>query len=379
MNRLYKFTTGAFEWLVRNIEKNKKLYEDPHADFEKLLSDNFSQYSEPTEITIKGNLDIKPYTKSEKTYLADLQALDFYNSLEGMTPRLATDTKIWAYINHFYLHEYGILRWPSKTKDLPLHVKAHWLTDEKATTKIWKANISGRTWWLAHISIRAAKASNGAFTAEQALEVFTNYPEYFHRSMEFEATRSPTILAECVRLLCAEAKGVNRDGYREILKEINREGGAKLLDSMRQSTIREITCRSADKIMRMPEFVPDRKNLRGVKKYKVLSLGAGTQSTVLALMAESGWENMEKPDIAIFADTQWEPPYVYEHLAWLEKQLSYPVVRVTAGNIRQNILDGVTPDGHNFLDMPVFLINSDGTKSVARRQCTSTLQNKPNP
>ena len=41
-------------------------------------------------------------------------------------------------------------------------------------------------------------------------------------------------------------------------------------------------------------------------KYNVLSLGAGVQSTAMALMATKG-EITPMPDIAIFADTQAEP------------------------------------------------------------------------
>lgn len=37
---------------------------------------------------------------------------------------------------------------------------------------------------------------------------------------------------------------------------------------------------------------------------RILSLGAGVQSSTLALMAEHG--EIEKPDYAIFADTGWE-------------------------------------------------------------------------
>lgn len=39
------------------------------------------------------------------------------------------------------------------------------------------------------------------------------------------------------------------------------------------------------------------------------------------------------PDAAVFADTQAEPMAVYEWLAWLEKQLPFPVYRVTGGNL----------------------------------------------
>lgn len=49
-------------------------------------------------------------------------------------------------------------------------------------------------------------------------------------------------------------------------------------------------------------------------RLRILSLGAGVQSTTLALMAAHG-EIGPMPDCAIFADTGWEPKAVYEHLA----------------------------------------------------------------
>jgi len=58
----------------------------------------------------------------------------------------------------------------------------------------------------------------------------------------------------------------------------------------------------------------------------VISLGAGVQSTTMALMAAHG-EIAPMPDCAIFADTGWEPRAVYEHLAWLRSPgvLPFPV------------------------------------------------------
>ena len=64
----------------------------------------------------------------------------------------------------------------------------------------------------------------------------------------------------------------------------------------------------------------------------VLSLGGGVQSSVMALMAGeslpptgSGGAFGRVPDCALFADTRWEPPSVYEHLEWLEGRLSFPL------------------------------------------------------
>ncbi len=73
---------------------------------------------------------------------------------------------------------------------------------------------------------------------------------------------------------------------------------------------------------------------------RVLSLGAGVQSTTLALMAVHG-EIGPMPDVAVFADTEWEPEPVYEHLRWLMSGniLPFPVHRVSAVNLRQQVID----------------------------------------
>lgn len=55
-------------------------------------------------------------------------------------------------------------------------------------------------------------------------------------------------------------------------------------------------------------------------EYNFLSLGAGVQSSTMALMAAKG-EITPMPDAAIFADTSAEPQAVYDWLDWLIKQL----------------------------------------------------------
>ena len=116
--------------------------------------------------------------------------------------------------------------------------------------------------------------------------------------------------------------------------------------------------------------------------YRALSLGAGVQSSVLALLlsrrddrlAELGYP---RPDCAIFADTGWEPTYVYDHLDWLETQLSYPLVRVSAGNLKENIRKARTVSGHTFVDVPFYTVNPDGKKGMLRRQCTTHYKVRP--
>jgi hypothetical protein len=54
-------------------------------------------------------------------------------------------------------------------------------------------------------------------------------------------------------------------------------------------------------------------------------------------MAAKG-EITPMPDFAVFADTQAEPKSVYDWLDWLERQLPYPVYRVTKGNLTKDSL-----------------------------------------
>lgn len=108
-------------------------------------------------------------------------------------------------------------------------------------------------------------------------------------------------------------------------------------------------------------------------RVRVLSLGAGVQSTTLALMAAQGIVG-PMPDCAIFADTGWEPASVYAHLRWLMSPnvLPFPVHIVSAGNIRDNLLDAAR--GERWASIPAFTrtIRRGGRIEVGmiRRQCT---------
>jgi 3'-phosphoadenosine 5'-phosphosulfate sulfotransferase (PAPS reductase)/FAD synthetase len=107
---------------------------------------------------------------------------------------------------------------------------------------------------------------------------------------------------------------------------------------------------------------------------RLLSLGAGVQSTAVLLLACEG--AIPRFDHALFADTRWEPRAVYDNLARLAehaKRAGIPVRTVSAGNIRTDALD----PAHRFVSMPLHVRNLDGSKGLARRQCTSEYKITP--
>lgn len=111
-----------------------------------------------------------------------------------------------------------------------------------------------------------------------------------------------------------------------------------------------------------------------------LSLGAGVQSSTIALMAEVG--ELEPIDFAIFADTGDEPQKVYAWLDWLELQLSYRVYRVQhpRGSLAsETFRERTSRHGHrygkNFI--PTFGVDEHGGRTMLPRKCTTDFKLEP--
>ena len=112
-----------------------------------------------------------------------------------------------------------------------------------------------------------------------------------------------------------------------------------------------------------------------MKTLRVLSLGAGVQSSTLALMIHKG--KIPMVDCAIFADTQAEPPKVYEWLKFIKKTVSYPVHIVTWRNLEKDVLDASQGEYQAFT-IPFYTKNKEtGQKGMLMRQCTADYKIKP--
>lgn len=120
---------------------------------------------------------------------------------------------------------------------------------------------------------------------------------------------------------------------------------------------------------------------------RILSLGAGVQSSALALMAEEGDAPM--PDCAIFADVGAEPQSVYDYLEYLEAVVSYPIYRVTKGDGLTASLEQSAKEGTRTANPPFYakienkksfrgeMVAVSETEGMLRRQCTDEFKIKP--
>jgi len=128
-----------------------------------------------------------------------------------------------------------------------------------------------------------------------------------------------------------------------------------------------------------PEYF-DEEGKKREPTMRVLSLGAGVQSSCLALMAQEGLTK-HKPDYMIFADTGWEPKFVYEHVEYLKKAVTIcPLITVERGNLREDLIKAANPikgsheESKSFAgrvpNPPLFAARPGGKVGMLYRQCT---------
>lgn len=106
----------------------------------------------------------------------------------------------------------------------------------------------------------------------------------------------------------------------------------------------------------------------------LLSLGAGVQSSAMALMAARG-EIEPMPVAAVFADTQDETKRLYRWLAWIERELPYTTHVVTKGKLSDAALKiRVSKKGQRYskTDIPFFTRDpkTGALGRISSRACT---------
>jgi hypothetical protein len=115
---------------------------------------------------------------------------------------------------------------------------------------------------------------------------------------------------------------------------------------------------------------------------QIISLGAGVQSSTMALMATHG-EITPLPSCAIFADTGDEPLAVYEWLEYLTTKLTFPVYTVKrdrklSEEIKRIRISKKSGNRYMRLMIPFFVVDDKtGKTGMMPRRCTSDFKIEP--
>ena len=231
---LYKLTQHSFNFLYENIKTHIDKYIDPYADFKKILSENDPHYMVDTGLRI--DPPSITFYEDKNVWESDSQCLEFYRAFESLAPKSASDPLILGYINHSYLHAFGVYRWFSRVDATESNIANHWFKTDGQNNRKW--NTAGRLWWMGHMAIRIAELSEGRLGEKDIVSIFSETAEYYHISLDYEVLLNHKILAECLIMLKDNKMPVSQ--YREVLRTINREAGARLIDSFDQSELNSL-------------------------------------------------------------------------------------------------------------------------------------------
>ena len=385
-----RLTKEALGWLLDNISVER--YGDENTDWPDILDKRFGAGGWYVEAGAAGRYIFDklgvgdafeatdPRQFREENHADARIAIPFYEHAGwGMTE--VFDARYLAYVTHVHMHRFNVHRWRfAKTKDTMTEdqIRRHWFAGKSTGLSggqpVHKSNSAGRLWWLAHMSTKAARYQS----REQLLSIFCEKVDLYHEPMSRSCFHNPDLMAAFMAE-CPAPADITKAGIQKLCKMSNQEATGRVLDTLSYGELRGIVSGHVHHVMSKQQYVSARGAMRERKTIRVLSLGAGVQSTVMALMADRGELcDGQKPDFAIFADTKWEPQEVYDHLEWLRGKLSYDVEIVEAGDLRNNVARGLDASGHPHLEIPVFMTTPDGKRAgVGRRECTSTYKVKP--
>ncbi len=381
--KICRLSESAYNTLLNIARNDPSPWQNPETDFAGILvQQGIPDYTEEVKgIQVAGEIGLKILNPDKAPQHNDTQGLDFHSALQGLSPAQAADPRLWAWFTHFRHHSYGIERWPlgKKRKWSFNHVKSHWFAKSSSLNALAQSNTSARTWWMAEWALRLVKHSvHSATDILQQLASHNTHWDYLTIMGGSGFLYNPYVAAVYHDTIADNLDALNFRGVRAVMNRLQHRTGLYLLDALDHNDLREYIQGSIESVLSNPEYTRSRQPKYQAPALRVLSLGAGVQSSVLALMAERGEHGLPKPDFAIFADTGWEPQAVYDHLAWLQSKLSFPVYRVSAGNIRQDLLNGTKPDGDNFISIPVYFKGLDGKNAgMSYRQCTKHYKINP--
>ena len=291
-------------------------------------------------------------------------------ALADASVKQLADVRFWLSLNCFALSRYVPMRWSSSNiKNQYSFIQKHYFQFDR------EGNAAMRLWWLGELAERIATHTEN-FSKEAMLELLSSNRELYHQSLDRPYLMANSRLMAFIWELAHQGNPhlFKKPYPNQWLKSLNIRAATLSLDLLADGELRELIQEVAPR----PKSMGHPAGGSVPPALRVLSLGGGVQSTVLCLMAEEGRFG-EKPDCAIFADTDWEPRAVYENIRWLRSQVSFPIYITDNGrSLRQDVLRGVNTNGRPWLTIPAYLGNEDGEPAgINWRQCTSNYKIVP--
>lgn len=218
--------------LRSNIENNIDCYKT--GNFNSIVDDygNYFEFEIDLDETLFGTLLPDNTSASEITNCKIMLA-----ALGGLSPYLARDERLWAYLTHSHLLNYTRIRWgvPEESEVAVKHIATHFFAKDRRG--IERDNAASRLWWQAALCDRVKDLD-----LQDSLQCLLHDTDVRASIIERPTT------SQCINVFCAiikklhesykgDKKLINRHRFRPLMKALNLYGGIKLLNAMEESDI----------------------------------------------------------------------------------------------------------------------------------------------
>ncbi len=220
---------GRLSELADSIHENLERY--ANGDFLDLEHENgwaIETAAVTIDLELLGKLD-----GTSRAASADIEnSLILYKALNGMTPALARDERIWVRLSHIECLDYARARWLSgyTGDDLEKQVRLHMFAPN--LTAIRDDNALSRLWWNVHIATIADPED-----PEGALQLILKTADIRNNFVERTGTVSRRPLARAVVRAMRNDPWITSSerAFREFMKALNRNGGGVLFEALEES------------------------------------------------------------------------------------------------------------------------------------------------
>lgn len=228
--------------LKETIPENLERYRE--GDFQFLMTDSANFFESPHQIDIAASERIV-CTADDRNEVACTQAA--LSAFPTLTPYVARDERLWVYLTHIVFLEYARCRWqiPDQDSKAIPHIKRHFFAS--GARGIERDNAISRLWWMAFICNRVKE-----LPLENALNVFLHKTDVRANIIERPTTSQILPVLSSVLKLFSESYDndealYDRKRYRPMMKELNLQGGIKLLEVLEAKEVDKIIRRCASK------------------------------------------------------------------------------------------------------------------------------------
>ena len=232
------FKQSSIDKLRKAIPQNIERYQSPNPNWEEFFGDE--DYARATSVEIVGtnfsdclgdNFNSNPIKDDDSKRCEKI-----FKALKNLTPQQAADERVWIYLTHFTFWDYTRARWPIGTnhEQQKSKIRSHFFV--QGIRGMVRGNAISRLWWMAFVCSRLD------FPLTESLEALLWKQDVRKEIME-RATfcRNVPILQSMMKFILLSFKGNqelhNRKNFRDMSKEINRIGGMRVLDALKQDEL----------------------------------------------------------------------------------------------------------------------------------------------